>query len=144
MVNKKPIKNVWGWSEEITLTKSPTNSFTEEDWGQFNAYTLHKALSMNPNYLEIANLAQKFPPQSKPQIYAFYKEFIPKKKTWSKWVKSQIKTPNKELIEHISSYFETSKREAISYIELLDKSEIIRILHNVGIEEKEAKKLLKK
>ena len=144
MVNKKPIKNVWGWLEEITLTKSPTNSFTEEDWGQFNAYTLHKALSMNPNYLEIANLAQKFPPQSKSQIYAFYKEFIPKKKTWSKWVKSQIKTPNKELIEHISSYFETSKREAISYIELLDKSEIIRILHNVGIEEKEAKKLLKK
>ena len=58
MVNKKPIKNVWGWLEEITLTKSPTNSFTEEDWGQFNAYTLHKALSMNPNYLEIANLAQ--------------------------------------------------------------------------------------
>lgn len=144
MVNKKPIKNVWGWLEEITLTKSPTNSFTEEDWGQFNAYTLHKALSMNPNYLEIANLAQKFPPQSKSQIYAFYKEFIPKKKTWSKWVKSQIKTPNKELIEHISSYFETSKREAISYIELLDKPEIIRILHNVGIEEKEAKKLLKK
>lgn len=144
MVNKKPIKNVWGWLEEITLTKSPTNSFTEEDWGQFNAYTLHKALSMNPNYLEIANLAQKFPPQNKSQIYAFYKEFIPKKKTWSKWVKSQIKTPNKELIEHISSYFETSKREAISYIELLDKPEIIRILHNVGIEEKEAKKLLKK
>ena len=144
MVNKKPIKNVWGWLEEITLTKSPTNSFTEEDWGKFNAYTLHKALSMNPNYLEIANLAQKFPPQNKSQIYAFYKEFIPKKKTWSKWVKSQIKTPNKELIEHISSYFETSKREAISYIELLDKPEIIRILHNVGIEEKEAKKLLKK
>tara|TARA_R110001592_G_scaffold6988_4_gene38855 strand:+ start:1070 stop:1516 length:447 start_codon:yes stop_codon:yes gene_type:complete len=141
---RKPIKNVWGWLEEITLTKSPSNSFSEEEWGHFNAYTLHKALSMNLNYLDIANLAQKFNPQDKSQIYSFYKEFIPKKKTWSKWIKSQMKSPNKELVEHLSFYFETSKREAISHIKLLDKPEILRILHNVGIDEKEAKKLLKK
>ena len=118
MVKRKPIKNIWGWLEEITLTKSPNTSFS--------------------------NLAQKFNPQDKSQIYSFYKEFIPKKKTWSKYVKSQVKSPNKELVEHLSSYFETSKREAISYIKLLDKSNILRILHNMGIEEKEAKKLLKK
>ena len=99
---------------------------------------------MNPNYLEIANLAQKFPPQDKSQIYSFYKEFIPRKKTWSKWVKSKVKLPNKELIELLSSYFQISKRESISYIEMLDKPNILRILRNVGIEEKEAKKLLKK
>ena len=144
MVKRKPIKNIWGWLEEITLTKSPNTSFSNEEWELWNSYMVHRFLSMNKNYLDVVNLAQKFNPQDKSQIYSFYKEFIPKKKTWSKYIKSQVKSPNKELVEHLSSYFETSKREAISYLKLLDKPEIIRILHNIGIEEKEAKKLLKK
>jgi hypothetical protein len=99
---------------------------------------------MNHNYLDIVNLAQKLNPQNKSQVYSFYREFIPRKKTWSKYIKSQSKQYNKELTEHMASYFKVSKRETISYLDILDKPEILRILHNIGIDEKEAKKLLKK
>ncbi len=144
MDKKKEIKNIWGWLDEITLTKSPVDSFSDKDWDIFNSYMIHRFISMNQNYLEIANMAQKLNPQNKSQVYSFYREFIPRKKTWSKYVKSQSKQPNKELTEHIASYFKVSKRESISYLDILDKKEILSILHNIGIDEKEAKKLLKK
>jgi len=144
MDNKKSIKNIWGWLEEITLTKSPSDSFSDGDWDIFNSYMVHRFLSMNQNYLDVVNLAQKLNPQNKSQVYSFYREFIPRKKTWSKYIKSQSKQYNKELTGHMASYFKVSKRETISYLDILDKPEILRILHNIGIDEKEAKKLLKK
>lgn len=142
-MKRKEITNIWGWLDEITLKKSPVSSFTEKEWDIWNSYMVHRFLSMNKNYLEVANAAQKFSPQDKSQIYSFYKEFIPRKKTWSKYIKSQVKQPNKELIETLASYFEVSKREVISYLDILDKKEITRILNTLGIEDKEAKKLLK-
>ena len=142
-MERKEITNIWGWLDEITLKKSPVSSFTEKEWDIWNSYMVHRFLSMNQNYLEVANAAQRFNPQDKSQIYSFYKEFIPRKKTWSKYVKSQVKQSNKELIEILASHFEVSKREVISYLNILDKKEITRILNTLGIEDKEAKKLLK-
>jgi hypothetical protein len=141
---KKEIKNIWGWLEQITLMKSPISSFSKKEWEVWNSYMIHRFLSMNVGYLDVVNLAQKFNPQDKSQIYSFYKEFIPKKKTWSKYIKSQIKPSNKELIDKLSSYYKVSKREVVSYIPLISNSELIQILGEMGVNEKEAKKIIKK
>jgi hypothetical protein len=140
---KKEIKNIWGWLEQITLIKSPVSSFSNKEWEEWNSYMVHRFLSMNQNYLETVNVAQRFNPQDKSKIYDFYKEFIPRKKTWSKYIKNQFKVPNKELIEKLSLYYGVSKREANDYIPLMAKSELLQILSEMGINEKDAKKLLK-
>jgi hypothetical protein len=140
---KKEIKNIWGWLEQITLIKSPVSSFSNKEWEEWNSYMIHRFLSMNQNYLETVNVAQRFNPQDKSKIYDFYKEFIPRKKTWSKYIKNQFKVPNKELIEKLSLYYGVSKREANDYIPLMVKSELLQILSEMGINEKDAKKLLK-
>ena len=140
---KKEIKNIWGWLEQITLIKSPVSSFSNKEWEEWNSYMVHRFLSMNQNYLDTVNIAQRFNPQDKSKIYSFYKEFIPKKKTWSKYIKNQFKVPNKELIEKLSLYYGVSKREVKDYIPLLAKSELLQILGEMGINEKDAKKLLK-
>jgi hypothetical protein len=140
---KKEIKNIWGWLEQITLIKSPVSSFSNKEWEEWNSYMVHRFLSMNQNYLETVNVAQRFNPQDKSKIYDFYKEFIPRKKTWSKYIKNQFKVPNKELIEKLALYYGVSKREANDYIPLMAKSELLQILSEMGINEKDAKKLLK-
>ncbi len=104
---------------------------------------VHRFMSMNPDYLEIVNYVQDLPPQEKKMIYNIYREFIPKNNKWNKYIKSKVKQPNKDLIDHIKNYFECSSKEAKEYINILDTPEINRILTNRGLDKKEIKPLLK-
>lgn len=135
--------NLFDWLKEINSKKTPTDSFSQEDWDQWNSYMVHRFLSMNPDYLELVNEVQKLPPTDKKQIYSIYKEFIPKNNKWNKYIKSTVKQRNKDLITYLKDYYQLSTREVKDYLEFLGNDEILRILSQLGIEKKEAKKLLK-
>ena len=135
--------NLFDWLKEINYKKSPVDSFTNKDWDEFNAYMVHRFLSMNPNYLELVNEVQSLPPTDKKQIYSIYREYIPKNNKWNKYVKSTLKQRNKDLIQYLTNYFQLSTREVKGYLEFLGNEEVIKILSQLGIEDKEIKKLLK-
>lgn len=137
------IKTTFDWVKHINHYKTPIEKFSEEDWDQFVSYTIHKVISMNPQYLEVVNQAQTFLPHLKKQIYSFYKEYIPKNNNYTKYIKSTVKQPNKALVLHLQEYFQISSREIKEYLKILDINEIVSILSNRGVEEKEIKKLLK-
>lgn len=135
--------NLFDWLKEINYKKSPVDSFTNKDWDEFNAYMVHRFLSMNPDYLELVNEVQSLPPTDKKQIYSIYQEYIPKNNKWNKYVKSTLKQRNKDLIQYLTNYFQLSTREVKGYLEFLGNEEVIKILSQLGIEDKEIKKLLK-
>ena len=135
--------NLFDWLKEINYKKSPVNSFTDKDWDEFNAYMVHRFLSMNSDYLELVNEVQSLPPTDKKQIYSIYKEYIPKNNRWNKYIKSTVKPRNKDLIQYLTSYFQLSTREIKEYLQFLGDKEVIKILSQLGIEDKEIKKLLK-
>ena len=137
------MKNIFDWLKAINTTKPPVESFTDKDWEVWNSYMVHRFLSMNPDYLEIVNYVQDFPPQEKRMIYNIYREFIPKNNKWSKYVKSKTKQPNKDLVINIKNYFKCSVKEAKEYINILDSTDVGRILSSIGLEKKEIKQLLK-
>jgi len=133
--------NLFDWLKEINYKKSSVDSFTDKDWDEFNAYMVHRFLSMNPDFLELVNEVQSLPPTDKQQIYSIYREYIPKNNKWSKYVKSTVKQRNKDLIQYLTDYFKLSTREIKEYLQLLGDKEVIKILSQLGIEDKEAKKL---
>ena len=135
--------NLFDWLKEINSKKSPVDSFSQEDWDQWNSYMVHRFLSMNPDYLELVNEVQKLPPTDKKKIYSIYKEFIPKNNKWNKYIKSTVKQRNKDLITYLKDYYQLSTREIKDYLDFLGNDEVLRILSQLGIENKEAKKLLK-
>ena len=137
------MKTIFDWLKEINTTKSPVSSFSDSDWEVWNSYMIHRFLSQNEEFLELVNEVQSLPPQNKKQIYSIYVEFIPQNKKWSKYIKSQIKERNKDLIYHLKDYFEVSTREVKDYLYLLEDEYIIRILTNRGLDKNEIKKLLK-
>tara|TARA_B100001093_G_scaffold419331_1_gene410875 strand:+ start:152 stop:565 length:414 start_codon:yes stop_codon:yes gene_type:complete len=137
------LKNIFDWLKAINTTKPPVESFTDKDWEVWNSYMIHRFISMNPDYIEVVNYVQDFPPQEKKMIYSIYKEFIPKNNRWNKYIKSKIKQPNKDLVNHIKDYFKCSSKESKEYIYMLDKPEISRILTNRGLDKKELKTILK-
>jgi len=137
------VKNIFDWLEEITYKKSPPSNFSQASWDKWNSYMIHRYVSMYVGYIDVANYVQKINPQNKQQIYSIYREMIPKKKTWLKYIKNQNKRNYQELAEYVAEYFECSLGEADHYIDIIPKS-IEGILWEMGLNEEEASKLIKK
>ena len=137
------MKNIWDWLKQINSTKADPNSFSDKDWELWNSYMVHRFLSMNTDFLDIVNFVQKINPQNKKEIYSAYREFIPKNNKWSKYIKSKVKQRNKDLVEHLSSYWQCSAKETREYLEFLDTDEIGRILTSIGLNKKEIKTITK-
>tara|TARA_R110000803_G_scaffold59729_5_gene118583 strand:+ start:4353 stop:4766 length:414 start_codon:yes stop_codon:yes gene_type:complete len=134
---------IWDWLDEITVKKTPPSQFSSGDWDSWNSYMVHRFMSMGQKNIEISNIAQRFQPTDKVGIYNFYCSMIPKKKVWNKYIKSNIKGKNKELVETIANYFECGSHEADNYIDVIGKNEIKNILKSIGKEKKEITKLFK-
>ena len=99
------MKSIFDWLKEINYKKSPPNSFSDKDWEVWNSYMIHRFISMNPDYIELVNEVQIMDPRMKKEIYNIYKEFIPKNNKWSKYIKSKIKQPNKDLVKLLKDHF---------------------------------------
>ena len=136
-------KTIFDWLNEITVTKTSPDDFSEESWDTWNSYMIHRYLSMHMGYIDIVNYVQKISPQSKQQIYSIYREMIPKKKLWLKYVKNQNKKNYKELADYVAEYFVCSLGEAEEYIDILRETGVRGILWEMGIQEKEADKIIK-
>lgn len=141
-MKSKPV-NIFTILDYLTYSKKPYEQLTDEEKEAINPYMLHRFISMNENYVGIANLAQNFPPTEKEKIYKFYLEFIPKNKVYLKYIKSNKKNLNSKLLEILSNYFKVSSREVLDYIPLLGGSIVKEILRNYNLDKKEVKELLK-
>jgi hypothetical protein len=134
---------LWDWLEEITVKKTPASQFSKEDWGSWNSYMVHRFMSMSEDNIDISNLAQRILPTDKVGIYNFYCNIIPRKKVWNKYIKSKIKSKNKDLLLLLANYFECGSHEADHYVDILGNQEIKSILISIGKEKKEITQLLK-
>lgn len=140
----KQLTTIFQWLNEITTHKTPVHEISEESWDKFNSYMIHRYVSMDMNYIDIVNYVQKINPNNKKQIYSIYREMIPQKKTYLKYVKNENKKNYKELAEYIADYLECGLGEADEYIPILQEHGVRGILWKMGVEEDETEKLIKK
>jgi hypothetical protein len=113
--------NPFEWLKQITVEKREWSSFTEEEQSGFNSFIINKALSFNKNYIQIVEMAMLYPmPPDK--LYDFYKDVIPKKPMWNKWVKPNTSWNDEEL-QLLATYFECGTREVKDFIEILSLEE---------------------
>jgi hypothetical protein len=140
---KKEIKNIFEWLNEITLYKTSVEGISEESWNVWNSWLVHKYVSMDIRFVELANYVQTLPYENKQQTYTIYREMIPKTKTFLKYVKSRTKKQPATLVEYVAKHFECNLGEAEEYIDILRESGVRSVLYKMGIEDKEIEKLLK-
>jgi len=143
-MSKKQIKDIWGWLNEITLYKTPIEEISEESWNVWNSWLVHKYVSMDIRFVELANYVQTLSYENKQQTYIIYREMIPKTKVFLKYIKSRNKKQNTTLVEYVAKHFECSLGEAEEYIDILSEHGSRRVLYDMGVDEKEVEKLLKK
>ena len=122
--------NLFDWLNEITFSKRSWDSFTSDDKEAFNVFMIHRFVSMDPNYIDLVNMIQSYPNCSRKQIYEFYCNTLPKKKTFFKYIKSQNKWDN-EILGKVADYYKISIREAKDCITILPNKTLNEIL-NLG------------
>jgi hypothetical protein len=133
---------IFDWLNEISYNKRPWSSFNNEDRESFNSYMINRFISMKENYIDFVNTIQKYP-ISKESLYNYYCQLIPKRKTFFRYIKPKKSTLNSNLITILAKYFELSKREIKDNYQLIGKDLTKNILQNIGVGDKQIKKLLK-
>ena len=69
---------------------------------------------------------------------------LPKKKIFLKYVKSQKQNTYEDLVKYVSAYYHCSLGEAEEYIDIIREAGVRGILWEMGVNEKETDKLIKK
>lgn len=138
--NSKP--TIFDILNHLTLKTKSWNELTAEEKDCVNPYMINRFVSMEKEYIQLVNVAQKV--SDKEKVYKIYFSMLPKKQKFFKYIKkTKTKDYSKELVELVSTYFACSHSEANSYIDILEKENIISILNEMGVDDKQAKKLLK-
>ena len=130
----------------ISQRKKSWDKLSEADQKSFTPYIINRWLSMHPDLIETVDALQQYTigPLSKKHVYQLYFDFLPKQKSFNKYIKGKKQDKyNKELVKLIADHFQTARPEAEEYIGLLEKEELSSILKKYGKNEKEIKGLLK-
>ena len=133
---------IFDWLNEISYSKRPWSLFNNEDRESFNPYMINRFISMKENYIDFVNAIQKYS-INKESLYNYYCQLIPKRKTFFRYIKPKKSTLNSNLITILAKYFELSEREIKDNYQLIGKDLSKNILHNIGIDDKQIKKLIK-
>ena len=130
----------------ITWKKTPWDTLDEASQKSLSPYLINRWLSMNPDYIEIVDMFQQYTigPLSKKHVYQLYFDFLPKQKSFNKYIKGKKQDKyNKDLVKLIADHYQVAKIEAEEYIGLLGKDNLSLILKKYGKADKEIKGLLK-
>ena len=136
------INNIFDWLNEITYHKRPWSIFNNDEKNLFNPFLINRFISMNPDYIDVVNLIQRYPNCSNRWVYNFYCDVLPKKKTFFRYIKSKNKW-DKEILSKVADYYKISIREAKDCTSVLSDDALNKIL-NVGTSSTNKKRRNKK
>jgi hypothetical protein len=116
----------------------------EDEQKAYNTFIINKALSFNSNYLDIVNRIQHYTPAPK-ESFKYLQSMTSPKFKFNKWIKGQkTQSFNPHLVAIVSSHLECSSKQAEDYLNILEKKEIKVMLKQIGLQEGDIKKLMKK
>ena len=120
--------------KNLHTKKHTWDDFNDEEKKSFNVFIINKALSMNPNYLNIVNMVQNFTGLnqilSQKEVFNLYYSLLPNKFRFYKWIKGEKTKKDKEKAEYLATHFKVSIREAYDYLKILDRKTINKIIKN--------------
>jgi len=114
----------------------------------YSVFLINRFISMNPDYVEVVNLFQRYAGVVKPRdSYLFYSNLLPKKRQYNKYIKPKPKN-NSWVVETVAKHFEVSQDEASQYIQIYKqtdkgKQELKKLLSLYGKDSRNINKAVK-
>ena len=133
---------LFDWVTEIKTKKRKWNTFSVTEQKTFSPYMIHRFLSMNQNYIELVNDFQKYWTLEPKDVYKWYCDILPNKRSFDKYIKAKKKETYPDwVMDILCKYFNESKAHITDYLLLISKEELNDILKMYGTDPKELKKL---
>lgn len=133
--------------------KTKWEDLTESDQKQFSPYMINRFISMDPEYVQVVNYLQQYTLTGmRPrEVYKLYLDLLPKRKFWSKYIKSKTDSSDKisnDLVEFISKQQNWSTSECKENLEFLMLNDnyaqiLLDYLKMYGVSADEARKKYK-
>ena len=98
---------IFDWINQILVTKTHWDDFTEDEQKKFSPFIINRWLSMDSEFIEIVNVFQKYSigTLEPREVYKWYCDMLPKGKRFNKYIKGKKdKKYNTELIEILEKY----------------------------------------
>lgn len=114
---------------DVLNSLSKTKEMKDGDLGLYDSFMANKYFSKFPDTIFLANEMNSFPDMDKEMQMDFYLSATVPRARFAKWFKPP---PSEEVISFIIKSLKVSKRESISYLELLTPQEKENILPSKG------------
>ena len=140
-------KTLFEHLKDLHTKKEKWENLSEADKKSFSPFMINRFLSMNPDYTDFVNELQAITYNVEPKfVYLVYQSVLPKSNGFfAKYIKANnSKIYNKDLLDLLSTHFESSKAEVAEWLDILPSLESLRpSLEMFGLCEKEITKLIK-
>jgi len=135
-------KSIFNHSDAVFSEQDPNyfDKMGESDKKSWTNYMINRILSMQPNYVGVINMIQKYSPILKPELY--YKVLIgaiPKtQRQWNPYIKARTEIKfEPEIVGIFCKHFEIGSSDALDYLQILSvdldgQAEIKRICDMYG------------
>lgn len=148
---KSKSRGLFDHVKHIREIKNPDyyRSLTDEERKTFNKYMLLRVLSMDDSIVEEMSFVSKyFQTIPNEQFYKLLIDVVPKSRKFSKYIKGNVESINKTILECIRKKFEIGEKDATDYYKVFISSEkgikdLISLLEGYGYTEKEVEGLFK-
>ena len=140
-------KGLFDHINQIRDKRDPTyfDTLTDADKKTWSNYMICRFLSMQPELVEAINDLQAYQDKLTPeQFYKLCVAVVPKSRGFHPYIKGKSDKYNKDLVLMLSRHYQESERNAIEYLELLSREELVSIVSLYGYNEKQIDNLLKK
>jgi hypothetical protein len=114
---------------DVLNSLSKTKEMKDGDLGIYDCFMANKYFSKFPDTIFLSNEMNSFPDMDKETQMDFYLSATVPRARFAKWFKPP---PSEEMISFIIKSLKVSKREALSYLELLSPEERENILPSKG------------
>ena len=121
------------------------NTLTDADKKTWSNYMICRFLSMQSELVEAINDLQAYQDKLTPeQFYKLCIAVVPKSRGFHPYVKGKSDKYSKDLGFMLSRHYQESERNAVEYLELLSREELVNIVSLYGYNEKQIENLLEK
>lgn len=146
MSEKKKAATIFDFMTGMMSKKKEWSQWSESDQKLFTPFITNRWLSMREDLIGIINELQIYTiGQLRPKdTYRLYHAILPTNKTYPKYIKGQKADKySDKLIKQLAEHYQTSKSEAVEYIDLMSKDQCERIIRLYGYTDGEVKTMLK-
>lgn len=140
-------KGLFDHIKQIREKRDPNyfKTLTDADKKTWSNYMICRFLSMQSELVEAINDLQAYQDKLTPeQFYKLCIAVVPQSRGFHPYIKSKSDKYSTDLVYMLSRHYRESERNAIEYLELLSRKELVNIVSLYGYNEKQIENLLEK